>query len=98
MSEKIEEIRVVPTGSGFIIYWGDDIYPASTAFICNKIVSKLTRRIEEDSGMRDHELSAGRLNFKGAFKEKIEAKSRAIETESTQEEVSSVRKNSLKKS
>jgi hypothetical protein len=94
----MNEIKIQPVGSGFIIYFGEDIFPASTAFICNKIVSKITREIEQLSGMRDHEYSAGKLNFKGASKEKIEAKSRAIETESVQEEVSSVRKNSLKKS
>jgi len=95
----VDEIKIKPVGSGFIIYYGDDIFPASTAFICNKIVSKITRGIEESSGMRDHEYSAGRLNFKGAVKEKIEAKSRAIENGNTSEELSSSRvtKNSLKK-
>lgn len=75
--EKIEEIRIVPTGSGFIVHWGDDMHPASTAFICNKIVSKITRQIEQESGMRDHEFSAGRLNWKGASKDRIEKKEKS---------------------
>lgn len=74
MSDKSNEIRIAPTGSGFIVYWNGDIHPASTAFICNKIVSKITRHIEDESGMREHELSAGKLNWKGASKDKVEAK------------------------
>lgn len=73
-NQKIQEIRIVPVGSGFIVYWGDDPYPASTAYTCNKIVSKITRQIEEFSGMRDHELSAGKLNWKGVSRTNIENK------------------------
>lgn len=72
--ESPDEIRIVPVGSGFIVYQGDHPYPASTAFICNKIVSRITRQIEQDSGMREHEFSAGKLNWKGASKKRVEEK------------------------
>lgn len=100
-----KRIIVDELGSGYLITVQEaekftlpegESYPASTAFIVVKIFSKIVRKIEQLSGMRDHEYSAGRLNCKGAAKEKIEAKSRAIEAESTQQEVSSVKKKSLK--
>ena len=74
MNEDNNEIRIVPTGSGFVVYWNGDMHPASTAFIANKITSRITRMIEEESGMREHELSAGKLNWKGASRDKVEAK------------------------
>lgn len=75
--ESPDEIRIVPVGSGFIVYQGEHPYPASTAFICNKIVSKMTRQIEQESGMREHEFNAGKLNWKGAAKDKMEEKAKA---------------------
>ena len=86
----MNEIKIKPVGSGFIIYYGENIYPASTAFICNKIVSKITRQIESESGMRQHEFSAGKLNFKGVTAMQSEA-------ENTQPVEPIVKKNSLKK-
>lgn len=75
--ESNNEVRTVPTGSGFIVYYNGDMHPASTSFIANKIHNKITRQIEAESGMRDHELSAGRLNWKGASKNKMEEKTKA---------------------